>query len=318
MDASISFSPSQCLDPSTQYNASTGIEIYAIDELGANGRLTSLEEGFDPDQDTTGHNDGFEFLDMATVNFTTSPQRLEAPRSRQSSTPAARHRLIQSSLPACKRLLHLNLELMADYAWLQSCTLTGDQSGAAFEPERPGGDSPVDRILARASQFLDIIEAIHSIKDQQHPLEQPLEDEIFIKITFVTSYHSLLRIYRAVFNRLYKDFLRTPPKDLNPRSPSKTLTRLNFGNIHINDNVSICQVLLNLSCGMLQRIEKYLGLPTVTSVGRSLARPTALDGVSVVVSLSETLMARENSQTLESEELPLGDVLEKLKGLSTT
>lgn len=113
----------------------------------------------------------------------------------------------------------------------------------------------------------------------------------------MTSYHLLLQVYRAVFNRLYRDFLKSPPENHDLSSPPKGLTRLDFGNIHINDNVSICKVLLILSCSMLQRIEKYLGSPTATSVGKSPARPTVLDGVCAGVSVSETIMAVNNSQT---------------------
>lgn len=173
LDASIS-SPSQSLDASPQCIDSTGLETCPIYKLGTNGGPITVESS-DPDQRTIVDKDLFEVFDMATNNCPPPPHTLEAHRSRGSSTPVDRYGLVRSSLQVCKLLFELNLELMADCAWLQSCGLKGDQAGAAFEPERPGEHSPVDRTLVRDSQLLDIIKSIHSINGQQHPLEHPLE-----------------------------------------------------------------------------------------------------------------------------------------------
>lgn len=205
-----------------------------------------------------------------------------------------------------RRLLDLNVELIADHAFLEDASPRKIQTVAC-------GGAPVDRILARASQLWDIVKSMHKTNEEDDPFEPPPERDIFLTITMVTSYVLLVRIYRRVLNGVYDDFRKSPSSSVR----SSALPALQFGNFQVDDNVSIrLQVLLELSCSMLQRISKCMGMPGMgISAGHGARRSIPEVGSSVVGSLAKVILQAESSQSAAGGELPLDQVIDELRRL---
>lgn len=228
-----------------------------------------------------------------------------------------------------KDLLRLNLDLMEDEEVLQkqtastSCDRQRDPQ-AALSTE----DNLISRVLRRTSRFWEILSNIATIPEgksrtasdanfngdgsrmsRQHSWQMKSPNTLII-VHLITTYVSLIRICRAVFQHLYHVFQVIPSDQVGT---VLNLPSLQLGEFQMENNLTIqVQALIELSCSMLLRIEEALGISTASGPG--LGR----DGVStktlethhcrnsimrdpVAVSLREIILSQERLHNAANE-----------------
>lgn len=127
-------------------------------------------------------------------------------------------------------------------------------------------------------------------------------------LSIMTSYLYLVRVYHAVFTRLYQLILIIPPSNVGA---FLMLPSLQLGQFHMDENLAVqVQVITELSSNMLSKIEHALGLVSHSS------REQDEDSIHTVplledtffISIRDLILGQENS----SYKISLRDTMNRL------
>lgn len=150
-----------------------------------------------------------------------------------------------------------------------------------------------------------------AIGSPQEPTKTTSMWDITTTLSIMTSYLYLVRVYRAVFTRLYQLILLVPPSHVRA---FLMLPSLQLGQFHMDENLSVqVQVITELSSNMLSKVDRALGLvshSTREQDGHSVHTMPILEDT-FFTSIRDLILVQENS----SYEMPLGDTMDRLRQL---
>lgn len=185
-----------------------------------------------------------------------------------------------------RELLTLNLELLEDEQVLeQHKSLTNGDLRRDPQAVMSAEDNLISRVLRRTSRFWEILSSTTTIPKarQRTPSDGSFNSDAsrssrrqswheggpntLIIVHLITTYVSLIRICRSVFQHLYHVFQVIPPDQVGT---VLNLPSLQLGEFQMENNLTIqVQALIELSCTMLLRIEEALGVSTASGPGLS-------------------------------------------------
>jgi hypothetical protein len=145
----------------------------------------------------------------------------------------------------------------------------------------------------------------------QEPTKTTSMWDITTTLSIMTSYVCLLRIYRAVFTRLYQLILIIPPSNIGA---FLMLPSLQLGQFHMDQNLSVqVQVITELSSGMLSKVERAIGMVSDSALeqdGDSVHTVPILQDT-FLISIRDLILGQENS----SYNMSLMDTMNRLRQL---
>ncbi|KAF4964956.1 hypothetical protein FSARC_7183 [Fusarium sarcochroum] len=287
---------------------------------------------------------------QANQNQNPANKRPNPPRSESESTSTsyAAGRVNTETQELTKKyreLLKLNLELMEDEEVLeQHKSMTNGDLRRDPQAAISAEDNLISRVLRRTSRFWDILSSIATIPEtrQRIPSDGSFNGDAsgpsrrqswhrggpdtLIIVHLITTYVSLIRICRSVFQHLYHVFQVIPPDQVGT---VLNLPSLQLGEFQMENNLTIqVQALIELSCSMLLRIEEALGVSTASGPGLSGEGVSAKTLEShhcrnsimrdpVAISLREIILSQERLHNAANEvgSPSLQVVMNNLKGL---
>jgi hypothetical protein len=137
--------------------------------------------------------------------------------------------------------------------------------------------------------------------------------DITVWLSILEAHCYLMRIYHAVFIRLYQLFLIIPPMDA---AMYLLLPKLHLGQFHMDENLAIqTQILVDLSSSMMGQIDEVLGLSSndhQTQREREVHLPGLVGDRNWSTTLRDIVLAQEQ----DPGEMSLGDVMKCLLQLA--
>ncbi|KAJ5815768.1 hypothetical protein N7474_007545 [Penicillium riverlandense] len=167
-------------------------------------------------------------------------------------------------------------------------------------------EDSTERVVATASSYDSGYRT--ATGSPQEPTKTTFMWDITTTLSILTSYVSLLRVYRAVFTRLCQLILIIPPSNVGA---FLMLPSLQLGQFHMDQNLSVqIQVITELSSDMLSKVERALGL--VSDSGReqdadSVHTVPILEDA-FLISIRDLILGQENS----SYKMSLRDTMNRL------